>query len=130
MERKCKYCSMNIVESEFHFLCIYPLYRDLKTKYQIPTSFNTSSTISKLVSSKSVRTIRNVFKFVYFAMLRRTDKTNTVASNWLYSVYMFVYLITLASILVFAVNTLAKSMYICWYAIKLNWTELFVPTMN
>ena len=81
MERKCKYCSMNIVESEFHFLCICPLYRDLRTKYQIPTSFNTILTFSKLLSSKSVRTIRNVSKFVYFAMLRRTDTTNTFASN-------------------------------------------------
>ena len=72
---------MNIVESEFHFLCICPLYRDLRTKYQIPTLFNTISTFSKLLSSKSVRTIRNVSKFVYFAMLGRTDTTNTIASN-------------------------------------------------
>ena len=33
MERKCKYCSMIIVESEFHFLCICPLYRDLNIKF-------------------------------------------------------------------------------------------------
>ena len=77
MERKCKFCSMNTVESDFHFLCICLLYRDLRTKYQIPTSFNKISTFSKLLSSKSVRTIINVSKFVNFAMLRRTDTTNT-----------------------------------------------------
>jgi len=60
---------------------------------------------------------------MYFAMLRRTDTTYTVASNWLYSVYMFVYLITLAIIPLFGVSILANSMYICWYANKLNWTK-------
>ena len=33
------------------------------------------------MSSKAVRTVRNVSKFVYFAMLRRTDTTNTFDSN-------------------------------------------------
>jgi len=120
MKRKCKYYSMNIVESECHCLCICPLYPDLRTKYQFPTSFNTITTFSKLMSSKYVKkSIRNVSKFVYFAMLRRTDTTNKVASNWLYSVYMFVYLIILATIHFVAVNIMAKTVYICWYANKL-----------
>jgi len=43
MDRKCKYCSMNIAESKFHFLFICLLHRDLRTKYHIPVSFNTLS---------------------------------------------------------------------------------------
>ena len=31
--RKCIYCNMNIIESEFHFMLICPLYADLRSKY-------------------------------------------------------------------------------------------------
>ena len=45
MERKCMCYSMNIVESDFHFLCVCSLDRDLQTKYHI--YFNTISTFTK-----------------------------------------------------------------------------------
>jgi len=71
------------------------------------------STFSKLMSSKSVKTIRNVSKFAYFAMLRKTNTINTVASNGLYSVYVYVFVSNyLGHLPLFAGYILAKRMYI------------------
>jgi len=108
LEKLCQGFSLvstiNIVESELQFLCICPLYRDLQTKYHIPISFNTILTFSKLMSLILERLAIIVSKYVYFAMLRRTDTTNTVTSTWSYYVYMFVYSTSLANNHVVAVT--------------------------
>ena len=36
LERKCKFCQMNVVENEFHFLLACPVYNDLRRKYLKP----------------------------------------------------------------------------------------------
>ena len=32
-ERICKNCNLNMVENEYHFLLVCPMYRDLRRKY-------------------------------------------------------------------------------------------------
>ena len=62
-----------MIESEFHFLCICPIYRELRLKYNIRLSFNTLKYFETIMSTKSVKRIRKVSKFIYFAMLKRKE---------------------------------------------------------
>ena len=36
LERKCKFCQMNVVENEFHFLLACPVFNDLRRQYLKP----------------------------------------------------------------------------------------------
>jgi hypothetical protein len=72
-DRKCKVCTSDMIESEFHFLCICPIYRELRLKYNIRLSFNTLKYFETIMSTKSVKRIRKVSKFIYFAMLKRKE---------------------------------------------------------
>ena len=62
---ECKVCTSDMIESEFHFLCICPNYRELRLKYDIRLSFNTLKYFETIMSTKSVKRIRKVSKFIY-----------------------------------------------------------------
>lgn len=72
-DRTCKSCNMKQIESEYHFLLVCPLYRDLRLKY-FTSYFCHWPNINKfdtLLSSKSRKVVNNVAKFIYFASKRR-----------------------------------------------------------
>ena len=50
--RLCRYCNLNIVESEYHFLLTCPKYYDLRKKYIRNISWPSMSKFSYLLSSK------------------------------------------------------------------------------
>ena len=55
IERTCKYCNLDMVENEYHFLLVCPFYRDLRRKY-FKTYYCQWPTINKfddLMSKKS-----------------------------------------------------------------------------
>lgn len=78
--RICKLCNTSMVESEYHFLCICPMFRDLRVKYNIPVSLNNINTFVSLLSSNSVRKIRCISKFIHHAMIERNEYLRMVAS--------------------------------------------------
>ncbi len=43
-DRICEYCSLNVVEDEFHFLLICPLYTDIRLHY-LPRYYHNHSTL-------------------------------------------------------------------------------------
>ena len=72
-QRKCIYCNMNSIESEYHFLLVCPHYRDLRNKY-IPSFYRTWPTKMKfynLMKSQSTKLIRNVAAFVFLGVKKR-----------------------------------------------------------
>jgi len=71
--RKCKLCNSNMVETEYHFLCICTLYQDLRIKYTVNQSFYTVNKFVSMMSSPNSRKLRNISKFIYNAMLKRND---------------------------------------------------------
>ena len=71
--RICKSCNMGVIESEFHFLLVCPKFRDLRKSYF--TSYYCHwpdiRKFENLMSSTSLKTIRNISKFIYFASKQR-----------------------------------------------------------
>ena len=75
--RKCIYCNMNAIESEFHFLLVCPLYNGIRQQYLKPY-FRHWPTLNKfeiLMSSKSTKVLNNLSKYVYFAQKLRSNVT-------------------------------------------------------
>ena len=79
-DRICKLCNMNVVESEFHFVLCCPLYTELRRKYNMPCAWSTINKFVNIMSSNNVKCIRNLAKYVHFAMLKRSEALNNVAS--------------------------------------------------
>jgi hypothetical protein len=73
-ERICKNCNAGLIENEYHFMLICKKYSDLREKY-IKKYYYTWPNIQKfrnLMSVKSSKIIRNLAKYIYFSMRRRT----------------------------------------------------------
>ena len=71
--RICKFCNMNQVETEYHFLLVCPFYNSLREKY-IKRYYRTWPTTTKfkaLMSSNVKSTICNLAAYVYFATRAR-----------------------------------------------------------
>ena len=72
-DRKCIYCNMNVIESEFHFMLICPLYADLRSKYlnryycRWPTVYK----FHKLMNKQSKHSLQMISQYIYFASRKR-----------------------------------------------------------
>lgn len=75
MERKCKFCSQNTLENEYHFLLICPLYKDLRKKFLKPfyCSWPTLNKFDSLMSTTNKTELINLAKYVYFSMKLRNS---------------------------------------------------------
>ena len=73
-DRLCKFCNLNVVENEYHFLLVCPLYIDIRRKYfnSYFCHWPTLMKFENLMSVKSKRKINNLAKYVYFASQLRT----------------------------------------------------------
>ena len=78
-DRKCKYCN-NFIEDEFHFICICPLYDNIRTYHLSNTSNQNISliTFNNLLSSNDIHTVRNLSLFIYHAFKMRQHFLNTL----------------------------------------------------
>ena len=69
VDRRCKFCGMNCVENEIHFLLVCPLYHNLRLKYiLIPEHlgfYQSYSNFIKIMSSENEKVIRNLALFFY-----------------------------------------------------------------
>lgn len=72
-DRLCRYCNLNRVENEYHFLLVCPLYRDLRKKYlhNYYCHWPTMNKFDDLMCKESKNVILNLSKFVYSAMKLR-----------------------------------------------------------
>ena len=75
IDRRCKFCDMNCVENEIHFLLVCPLYHNLRLKYiLIPEHlafFSIIRQFSKIMSSENEKVIRNLTLFVFPVMYQK-----------------------------------------------------------
>ena len=72
-DRICRCCNLHMVESEYHFLLVCPLYNDLRKKY-FKNYFCRWPTLNKfdaLMSNSSKSKTLSLSKFLYFAMKLR-----------------------------------------------------------
>jgi len=70
-ERKCVLCTQNVRESEYHFLLCCPLYKELRNKYNITSSWPNWNVFTKTMSDYSTPSINNVAKFLHEAFILR-----------------------------------------------------------
>ena len=69
-ERKCKNCTQNTIENEYHFLLVCPLYEDLRRKFLKAYYCNwpTLNKFDKLMTTTNKSEIINLAKYIYYAM--------------------------------------------------------------
>ena len=72
-DRLCKSCNTNLIENEYHFLLVCPLYNELRKKYIRELYFVHPSidTFSALMTCKNQNVIQNLAMFIYHAFKRR-----------------------------------------------------------
>ena len=83
MDRLCKICNQNAVETEYHFVLCCNKYRHIRQKYlkRMYTSWPNVQKFNTLMSSQNQKTQYNLSKFVNEAMLKRNDTlTNLIVS--------------------------------------------------
>ena len=69
-QRLCNHCNMNVVETEFHFLLVCPLYRKLRCEY-LPKYYCRWPTLTKfksIMSNKQHSVILKLAAFIFKAM--------------------------------------------------------------
>ena len=79
-ERKCIYCNMNVIESEYHFLLICPLYNDIRTKY-LPRYYFTWPTVNKFNHRRSTTGL--IFFFFFFCIFTRLETLTICLCNYI-----------------------------------------------
>lgn len=74
-ERICKYCHSKMIENEYHFLLVCPLYTELRRKYLKPyyCRWPTLNKFDDLMSKKTTQAVLNLSKYLYFAMKLRNS---------------------------------------------------------
>lgn len=77
-ERICRLCNMNLVESEYHFLLVCPLYRELRRTClpQYYCSWPTIQKFSQLLKTKQTTLLNQIGKYIYEASLLRENVLN------------------------------------------------------
>ena len=72
-ERVYKLCNSNVIENEFHFLLVCPLYRELRKQYLKPyfCRWPTLNKFDSLMLNMNKKSLLNVAKFIYHAMILR-----------------------------------------------------------
>jgi len=79
-KRKCVVCTQNVCESEYHFLLCCPLYKELRNKYNITSSWPNLNVFTKTMSNYSTLSTNKVAKFLHQAFILRKDKINILAA--------------------------------------------------
>ena len=77
--RLCPFCN-NVIECEFHFVLVCPLYIDLRKRY-IAKKFYLFPNFNKfniLMSNKDAVIIRNLAMYVYYATEKRIQELDRV----------------------------------------------------
>ena len=66
--RKCKFCLMNTIENEYHFLLICPKYSELRKQYlnSYYCRWPTLNKFDRLLESKDNKTVLKLSKFIFF----------------------------------------------------------------
>ena len=75
--RKCNFCNLNAIESEYHFLLVCPQLTELRRKYLSPyyCHWPNLNKLDSIMSSQYKKTLLKVAKFVYFAEKLRNINT-------------------------------------------------------
>ena len=77
-ERVCPLCTMNVVEDEYHFRLVCPMYRELRKKY-LPSFYcrwPSKNKFIKLLNDNQVSVLKKLAKFVYIANEKRLSLLN------------------------------------------------------
>ena len=77
--RLCPFCH-NVIECEFHFFMVCPLYKELRLKY-IPQKmymYPNLNTFYILMASTDMAIVRNISMFIYYASRKRTTEIKIV----------------------------------------------------
>ena len=75
IESKCKLCSLNTIENEYHFLLVCPKYYELRRKFLKPyyCRWPNLNKFDQLLSTVNKTEILNLAKFIYFATKLRNE---------------------------------------------------------
>ena len=77
-QRICSRCNINVIENEYHFLLVCPLYRDIRNE-TLPHYYcvwPSQQKFEKLLNSTQTSILKKIAKFIHFANLRRENFLN------------------------------------------------------
>ena len=80
-ERKCVLCTQNVCESEYHFLLCCPLYKELRTKYNINYSWPNLNMFTNIMSNYTASSVNDISNFLREAFTLRENQINIVAAS-------------------------------------------------
>ena len=77
-ERLCKFCSLNCIESEYHFLLVCPFYKEVRHQYLKPyfCRWPTLNKFDRIMLTENKKEILNLAKYIYFATKVRSNVEN------------------------------------------------------
>ena len=89
-QRTCQFCNNRVIENEYHFLLVCPIYQNLRRKYFSPhfCRWPTLFKFDQLMSKQSKRSLINLSKFIYFAFLLRNRLLQTQSFAYTYITYI------------------------------------------
>ena len=77
-ERVCPLCTMNVMEDEYHFLLVCPMYSELRKTYlpRFYCRWPSQNKFIKLLNDEQVSVLLKIAKFVYIANEKRLSLLN------------------------------------------------------
>ena len=79
----CERCNNNLVEDEYHFLLVCPLYSDIRKKH-IPVFYWSPPTIIKfkqILCRTDLKCLNQVASYISEALTRRSELNQVIAQN-------------------------------------------------
>ena len=76
--RLCKFCTQNVVESEYHFILCCPRYSEIRTKYLGHISWPNLNKFNNYMSTKSKKMLINLSKFIKEAFKIRKNTLDII----------------------------------------------------
>ena len=77
--RKCRLCSMEMVESEYHFILVCPLYSELRRAFLTRSAWPSVAKFINIMSSDSTRFLIKLARFIKSANATRAQALSALA---------------------------------------------------
>ena len=71
--RLCRLCPMQIVESEYHYLLVCPLYGDIRRQFLTKTAWSSVAKFLNIMSAQTNSFLKKLSKFIHAANITRSE---------------------------------------------------------
>ena len=80
-DRLCRLCPMQMVESEYHFLLVCPLYGDIRRQFLTRTAWPSVAKFLNIMSAQTNSFLKKLSKFIHAANITRSEALARLAAS-------------------------------------------------